>query len=65
MALLLLENKDFLGFRMIFKVWLNEIFYNFYTVLRKSKYRLSPITVHFIFIVPELWPFYSKQIVTF
>ena len=29
MALFLLENRDFLGFRMIFKVWLNEIFSNF------------------------------------
>jgi hypothetical protein len=26
MALFLLENRDFLGFRMIFKVPLNEIF---------------------------------------
>jgi hypothetical protein len=25
--LVLLENRDFLGFRMIFKVWLNQIFY--------------------------------------
>jgi hypothetical protein len=29
MALFLLENRDFLGFRMIFKVWLNQIFSNF------------------------------------
>jgi hypothetical protein len=28
MALFLLENRDFLGFRMIFKVWLNQIFSN-------------------------------------
>jgi hypothetical protein len=26
MALLLLENRDLLGFRMIFKGWLNRIF---------------------------------------
>jgi hypothetical protein len=29
MALLLLENRDFLGFRMIFKVRLNQIFSTF------------------------------------
>jgi hypothetical protein len=28
MALFLLENRDFLGFWMIFKVWLNQIFSN-------------------------------------
>jgi hypothetical protein len=28
MALLLLENRDFLGFQMIFKVWLNQFFSN-------------------------------------
>ena len=33
MALFLLENKDFLGFRMIFKVWLNQIISNFNTML--------------------------------
>jgi hypothetical protein len=26
MALFLLENRDFLGFRMIFKAWLNQMF---------------------------------------
>jgi hypothetical protein len=59
MALLLLENRDLLGFRMMFKVWLNQIFSNFKTWLRNIKYRLISITVYFIFIVPELWPFYS------
>jgi hypothetical protein len=29
MAFFLLENRDFLGFRMIFKVQLNQIFSNF------------------------------------
>ena len=29
MALFLLENRDFLGFRMIFKVPLNQIFSTF------------------------------------
>ena len=33
MALFLLENRVFLGFRMIFKVWLNQIFSNFNTML--------------------------------
>ena len=33
MALFLLENRDFLDFRMIFKVWLNQIFSNFNTML--------------------------------
>jgi hypothetical protein len=28
MALFLIENRDFLGFQMIFKVWLNQIFSN-------------------------------------
>jgi hypothetical protein len=32
MALFLLENRDFLGFRMIFKVRLNQIFSNFNTI---------------------------------
>ena len=43
MALFLLENKDFLGFRMIFKVPLNQIFSNFNTMLYTIKYRLSLI----------------------
>jgi hypothetical protein len=33
MALFPLENRDFLGFRMIFKVPLNQIFLNFNTML--------------------------------
>jgi hypothetical protein len=33
MAIFLLENRDFLGFRMIFKVVLNQIFSNFNTML--------------------------------
>jgi hypothetical protein len=59
MALFLLENRDFLGFRMIFKVWLNQIFSNFNTILWTIKYRLSSITVYFTFTVPELWLFSS------
>ena len=59
MALFLVENRDFLGFRMIFKVWLNQIFSNFNTMLWTIKYRLSSITVYFTFTVPELWPFFS------
>jgi hypothetical protein len=59
MALFLLENRDFLDFRMIFKVWLNQIFSNFNTMLWIIKYRLSSITVYFTFTVPELWPFFS------
>jgi hypothetical protein len=57
MALFLLENRDFLGFRMIFKVWLNQIYFN--TMLWTIKYRLSSITVYFTFTVHELWPFFS------
>jgi hypothetical protein len=53
MALFLLENRDFLGFRMIFKVWLNQIFSNFNTMLWTIKYRLNSITVYFTFNVPE------------
>jgi hypothetical protein len=41
MALFLLENRDFWGFRMIFKVWLNRIFSNFNTMLWTIKYRLN------------------------
>ena len=60
MALFLLENRDFLGFRMIFKVWLNQIFSNFNTMLYAIiKYRLSLIMVYFAFTVPKLWPFFS------
>jgi hypothetical protein len=59
MALFLLENRDFLGFRMIFKVWLNQICSNYNTMLLTIKYRLSSITVYFTFTVPELWPFFS------
>jgi hypothetical protein len=47
MALFLLENRDFLGFRMIFKEWLNQIFLNFNTILWTIKCRLSSITVYF------------------
>jgi hypothetical protein len=54
MALFLLENRDFLGFQMIFKVWLNQIFSNFNTMLWTIKYRLSSIMVYFTFTVPEL-----------
>jgi hypothetical protein len=61
MALFLLENRDFLGFRMIFKVWLNQIFSNFNTMLWTIKYRLSLITVYFTFTVPELWPFFLLE----
>jgi hypothetical protein len=48
------ENKDFLGFRTIFKVWLNQIFSNVSTMLWASKYGLSSIMVYFTFTVPEL-----------
>jgi hypothetical protein len=58
MALLLLENRDFVDFRMIFKVWLNQICQSFNTVLQKSKYSSSSITVYFSFTVFEKWPFY-------
>jgi hypothetical protein len=54
-----LENRDFLGFRMMFKVWLYQIFSNFNTMLLTSKYRIDSITVYFTFTVPELWPFFS------
>jgi hypothetical protein len=54
MALFLLENKDFLGFRMIFKVPLNQIFSNFNTMLYTIKYRLSTIRVYFSFTVHKL-----------
>jgi hypothetical protein len=40
-ALFLLENRNFLGFWMIFKVWLNQIFSNFNTMLWTIKYRLK------------------------
>ena len=48
-----------LGFQMIFKVWLNQIFSNFNTMLWIIKYRLSSITMYFTFTIPELWPFFS------
>ena len=51
MALFLLENRDILGFRMIFKVPLNQIFLNFDTMLYTIKYRLGLIMVYFTFTV--------------
>jgi hypothetical protein len=54
MALFLLENRDFLGFRMIFKVRLTQIFSNFNTMRRTIKYRLNLIMVKLTFIVHEL-----------
>jgi hypothetical protein len=65
MTLFLLENRDFLGFWMIFKVWLNQIFSNFHTMLWTIKRRLTSITVYFTFTVPELCPFFSEKIGTF
>jgi hypothetical protein len=59
MALFLLENRDFLGLWVIFKVWLNQIFSNFNTMLGTIKYRINLITVYFTFTVPEFWPFFS------
>jgi hypothetical protein len=59
MTLFLLENRDFLGLRMIFKVPLNQIFSNFNTMLWTIKYRLSSIMVYFTFTIPELWLFFS------
>jgi hypothetical protein len=44
-----IENRDFLGFLMIFNVWLNQIFSNVNTMLWTIKYRLSSITVYFTF----------------
>jgi hypothetical protein len=56
MALFLFENKDFLDFRMIFKVWLNQILSNYNTMLWTIKYRLSSITVHSIVLKFEkIW----------
>ena len=62
MVLFLLENRDFLGFRMIFKVRLNQIFSNFNTMRCTMKYRLSSIMVKLTFTVHELWPFFSQKI---
>jgi hypothetical protein len=59
MALFLLENRDFLGFQVIFKVWFNQIFSSFSTMLQTIKYRLISITAYFTFTIPELWPFFS------
>jgi hypothetical protein len=58
-SIVLKFEKDFLGFRMIFKVWLNQIFSNFNIILWTIKYRLSAITVYFTFTVPEVWSFLS------
>jgi hypothetical protein len=46
------QERYFLGLRMIFKVWLNQIFSNFNTMLWTIKYRLCSITVYFTFTVP-------------
>jgi hypothetical protein len=52
MALFLLENRNFLGFRVIFKVWLNQIFSNFKTMLWTIKYRLSSIHIYRSWVMP-------------
>jgi hypothetical protein len=57
MALFLLENTDFLGFRIVFKVRLNQIFSNFNTMQCTIKYRLSSIMVKLTFTVHELGQF--------
>ena len=64
-ALFLQENRDFCGFRMTFKLWLNQIFSNLNTILWTNQYRLSAIMVYFTFIVAELWPFFSLKIGSF
>ena len=51
MVLFLLENRDFLGFRMIFKLPLNQIFSSFNTMLYTIKYRLNLIMVYFTFTI--------------
>ena len=61
MALFLLENRDFSGFRMIFKVPLNQIFSNFSTMLYTIKYRLNLIMMYFTFIVHKLWSFFLEN----
>ena len=61
----LLENRDFLGFRMIFKITFNQIFANFHTMLYTIEYRLSLIMVYFPFTVHKIWPFFSQKIGTF
>jgi hypothetical protein len=48
---LLLENRDFLGFQMIFKVPLNQIFSNFNTILYTITYRSSLIMVYCTFVI--------------
>jgi hypothetical protein len=58
MTLFLFENRDFLGYRTIFKVPPNQIFSNFNTMLYTIKYRLSLIMVYFTFTVHKLWPFF-------
>ena len=50
MALFLLENTDFLGFRIVFKVRLNQIFSKFNTMQCTIKYRLSSIMVKLTFM---------------
>jgi hypothetical protein len=62
MALFLLENRDFLGFRMILKVWLNQIFLNFNTMLWTIKYRL--LMVHSIVLKFEkIWLSHTLNII--
>ena len=61
MALFLLENRDFLGLRMIFKVRLNQIFSNFNTMRCTIKYRFNLIMVKLTFTVHELWPHFLLE----
>jgi hypothetical protein len=55
MALFLLENRDFLGFRMIFKVWLNQIFSNFNTMLWTLGHNSGTINVKYTVIELNLY----------
>jgi hypothetical protein len=43
MGIFLLENRDFLGFRMIFKVALNQIFLNLYLMVHSIELKFEKI----------------------
>jgi hypothetical protein len=55
MALFLLENRDFLGFRMIFKVPLNQIFSNFHTMANAVYHKIHVKFDYGVFHIFRSW----------
>jgi hypothetical protein len=55
------ENRDFLGFRMIFKVWLNQFFQTLTQCCGPLNTGEVQFRSYFTFNVPQLWPFFFLE----